>query len=49
MVRTQTQTINEKCYKTQSYIRSLTREQSNLSENLSRIQDENNKLDTRIS
>ncbi len=49
MVRTQSESINEKCYKTQSYIRSLLREESNLNESLSKIEDENNKLDSGIS
>jgi predicted nuclease with TOPRIM domain len=49
MVRIQTESINEKCYKTQSYIRSLMREETNLNENLSKIEDENNKLDSSIS
>jgi predicted nuclease with TOPRIM domain len=49
MVRNQSESINEKCYKTQSYIRSLLREESNLNESLSKIEDENNKLDSGIS
>jgi predicted nuclease with TOPRIM domain len=49
IIRTQTESVNEKCYKTQSYIRSLMREETNLNENLSRVEDENNKIDSNIS
>lgn len=47
-VRTQTDSINEKCFKTQSYIRGLVREEANLNEGLSRIEDENAKLDSGV-
>lgn len=49
LIKTQADTVNEKCYKTQGYIRSLMREETNLNESLSRIEDENNKLDTSTS
>lgn len=48
-VRTQNDLINEKCFKTQSYIRGLLREEANLNESLVRIEDENAKLDNGIS
>lgn len=41
--------IGEKCFKTQSYIRRLLREEANLNESLVRIEDENTKLDSGIS
>ena len=47
--RTQIDSINEKCYKTQGYIRSLLREETNLNENLSRVEDENGQLESNIS
>ena len=37
LVKNQNDTVNEKCYKTQGYIRSLMREETNLNESLSRI------------
>ena len=37
LVKNKNDTVNEKCYKTQGYIRSLMREETNLNESLSRI------------
>lgn len=37
LIKSQADTVNEKCYKTQGYIRSLMREEINLNENLSMI------------
>jgi predicted nuclease with TOPRIM domain len=48
-VRSQADSVSEKSYKTQSYIRSLMREETNLNETLSRVEDENGKLDASIS
>ena len=49
VVRCQNDSINQKCFKTQSYIRGLLREEGSLNESLSRVQDENTKLDCGIS
>ena len=43
------ETIKDKCYKTQSYIRNLIREETALNENLTKIEDENNYLDGHIT
>lgn len=48
-IRNQNNSINEKCFKTQSYIRGLLREESSLNESLTRVEDENSKLDTGIA
>jgi predicted nuclease with TOPRIM domain len=48
-IRCQNDAINEKCFKTQSYIRGLLREEANLNEALSKVEDENAKLDSGIS
>jgi predicted nuclease with TOPRIM domain len=48
-VRSQADSVSQKSYKTQSYIRSLMREETNLNETLSRVEDENGKLDASIS
>lgn len=37
--------LNEKSFKTQSYIRSLLREEANLNEALSRVEDQNGKIE----
>lgn len=44
-----TESNSEKCHKTQSYIRNLLREEGNLNESLTRVEDENNSLDSSIS
>ena len=49
IVKVQGETVAEKSHKTQSYIRSLVREESNLNESLMRVEDENNRLDAEIS
>ena len=49
MVRCQSDSINEKCFKTQSYIRGLQREEGSLNESLSKVEDENAKLDCGIA
>lgn len=38
-VRSQAESVSEKCYKTQGYIRALMREETNLNESLSRVED----------
>ena len=43
------ETVKDKCYKTQSYIRNLLREEAALNENLTKIEDENNYLDGHIT
>ena len=43
------ETVKEKCYKTQSYIRNLLREESTLNESLTKIEDENNYIDSHIT
>lgn len=43
------ETVKDKCYKTQSYIRNLLREETALNENLTKIEDENNYLDGQIT
>ena len=48
VIRCQNDSINEKCFKTQSYIRGLLREEGSLNESLSRVEDENGKLETGI-
>ena len=49
IIRCQNDSISEKCFKTQSYIRGLLREEGSLNESLSRVEDENLKLDSDIS
>ena len=48
-IRHQNDSIAEKCFKTQSYIRGLLREEASLNESLSKVEDENVKLDAGIS
>ncbi len=49
MIRGQTQSISQKCHKTQNYLRSLLREQTSLNEGLSKVEDENTYLDASIA
>lgn len=48
MVRAQVESLTDKCHKTQTYIRGLLREESSLNENLLRVEEENNKIDSEL-
>jgi len=48
MHRLQTENVNDKCHKTQSYIRNLVREETHLNENLSTVEDENKNIEKNL-
>lgn len=49
LLRSHAEDLTERAHKTQSYLRSLMREETNLNEALSKVEDENAALDANIS